>query len=499
MSLTFEFEVRETDLLGRNGTINVNGKRFATPCLLPVVHPVRQLIPMNQLHEMGFEALMTNSFILYKRLREEALQKGLHSLLAYDGALMTDSGGYQVLEYGSVEVSNIQIAEFQVGIGSDLAVTLDRPTGYSRSVRHARSTTTQSLKSAIETITEFGDSDTTWVGPIQGGLFPRLISMASRRLVNAGFRFLALGSPTPVMENYHFDELVNMILAARRNMPYSMPLHLFGAGHPLTMALSVALGSDTFDSASYILFARQGRYMTERGILNVNEMEYLPCSCPACNSTSPNELKGLTGEERIITLSLHNLYLLRKEMMNCRQAISEGRLWDVVEERAAAHPSVQAALLEIAKHSDSLEAGTPMLKERGLLVRGATDLFRPELRIASRRLNSVRKRRAPKALLLVGPDGMPSSLMRLSTGNRRALERGEVDLYRLHPQLGPYPSELDFVYPFTQTVQVDTHVGDDSILEGIKRLKSLGYMSVRELRDDGDRYRPVRKSKSRPR
>ena len=143
-----------------------------------------------------------------------------------------------------------------------------------------------------------------------------------------------------MMDNYLFADLVRMIVAARRAMPYSVPLHLFGAGHPLTLPLSVALGCDTFDSASYVLFARQGRYMTERGTLILEEMTYLPCSCPTCNSTTRTDLVLMERRERVNKLSLHNLYLLRQDVLRCKEAISEGRLWDLVEERAAAHPRV---------------------------------------------------------------------------------------------------------------------------------------------------------------
>jgi 7-cyano-7-deazaguanine tRNA-ribosyltransferase len=495
--MNFKFEVRETDLLARNGLMTVNGRRFETPCLLPVIHPVSQIISTKRLHEMGFEALMTNALIIHQRLKEKALERGIHALLDYDGALMTDSGGYQVLEYGSVEITNHQIAEFQSLIGSDLAVTLDRPTGYSRSVSYAKATMEYSLSNALETISEYRTTKTVWVGPVQGGLFPRLLARSSRGLASAGFRFLALGSPTPVMENYHFDELVTMIMTTRRNIPYSMPLHLFGAGHPLTMALSIALGSDTFDSASYILFARVGRYMTERGILELSDMQYLPCNCPSCNSTSANELKIMPRADRTERLALHNLYLLRKELMNCKQAISEGRLWDVVEERAASHPSVHAAFLEITKNADALEAGTPLIKERGLMLRSRADLARPELRIASRRLGALRSRRAHEAIIVICPDGMPTNLVHLGQRTRKRIERGELDLYRLHPQLGPYPAELDFVYPFTQTVQEEVTPRKESVDADVRRLKVAGYAAVRVLRDLRREARPISGIKNR--
>ncbi len=489
--MSFTFEVKETDLLARNGVITVNGRRFETPCLLPVIHPVSQIISPKKLREMGYEALMTNALIIHQRLKEKALEKGIHSLLDHDGAIMTDSGGYQVLQYGSVKITNHQISEFQSRIGSDLAVTLDRPTGYSRSLKYATATMEYSLSNSLETVSEYGNSNTVWVGPVQGGLFPRLLAKSSRKLVEGGFRFVALGSPTPVMENYHCDELVTMIITTRRNISYSMPLHLFGAGHPLTMALSIALGSDTFDSASYILFAKQGRYMTERGILEISEMQYLPCNCPSCNSTSANDLKLMPRTEQTERLALHNLYVLRKELMNCKQAISEGRLWDVVEERAASHPSVHAAFLEIAEHSAALEAGTPLIKERGLLLRSRTDLERPELRIASRRLRALLTRHAPRAILILCPEGIPTNLVRLGARVLSGIQKGETDLYRLHTQLGPYPAELDFVYPFTQTVQADVLPRRDAVAAAVHSLKASGYSAVRVVRNFRGDLRPT--------
>ncbi len=383
------FEVKETDLMGRVGVLKVGGKSIETPCLVPVIHPVLRDIPLAKYTEMGFGALMTNAFITYKRRREEALEKGLHRMLGYDGVIMTDSGGYQVLQYGQVDMTPEVIAEFQSAVGSDLAVTLDRPTGYSLSEEYARETMKVSLEGAKETIRKFGRSNTMWVGPIQGGLFDSLVKRSTRALLKAGFEFLALGSPVEMMDNYLFADLVRMIVAARRSMPYSVPLHLFGAGHPLTLPLSVALGCDTFDSASYVLFARQGRYMTERGTLILEEMTHLPCSCPTCNSTTKTDLVLMERTERVTKLSLHNLYLLRQDVLRCKEAISEGRLWDLVEERAAAHPRVMTAFREMAKNSAWLSTGTPFLKERGLLVRSEVDDSRPEIATARAHLRTA--------------------------------------------------------------------------------------------------------------
>ncbi len=481
MPTPFSFEVRETDLMGRIGVVTVGKKSFETPCLTPVIHPVWRDIPVSQFESMGFKVLMTNSYILYKRQRSEALSKGLHRLIGFDGVMMTDSGGYQVLEYGDTGFTPEEIAEFQSGIGSDLAVTLDRPTGYSNSKAYARGTMQESLRAAKATIQKFGDSNTNWVGPIQGGIFSDLVRSSARGLVESGFQMLALGSPVELMEGYLFGPLVEMIVNAKRSMPYSMPLHLFGAGHALTLPLSIALGCDTFDSASYMLYAKKERYMTERGTLQLDRMSYLPCSCPICNGTSLSDLRSSPREERIRKIALHNLHILRADVLRCKEAILEGRLWDLVEERAMAHTSAAVAFRALVRdHADWLTKPTRFLKLRGLMVRSDDDARRPEIALAKAHLERVMSRRrspgSPTTAVLV-PSLAAPPLTKTSARARRIKDLGEAQLFRMNPVLGPYPAELEFVFPFAQTVS-DRSFPEASVDSAVKKLKALGYKRV---------------------
>jgi 7-cyano-7-deazaguanine tRNA-ribosyltransferase len=471
--MDFAFEVRESDLMGRIGRIRVGGKVLETPCLFPVIHPVSQSVTTHELESMGFRGLMTNSYIIMSRRKDEALEKGIHNMLDYSGVLMTDSGGYQVLEYGDLGVGYRRIASFQMGIGSELSVTLDRPTGFNASEDYARSTVQCSLRNAVSTMEEYGQEKTVWVGPVQGGLFLGLLSKSAVSLVRAGFVFLALGSPVEVMKSYRFSELVAMIVATRRAIPYSVPLHLFGAGHPLTVGLAVALGCDTFDSASYILFARGGRYMTELGVSRLDLMEFLPCSCPICSKTTVAGLRELDFKDRTRSLALHNLHVLRKEVEACKEAIAEGRLWDFVQEKAMAHPRLFGALGGFANAGALPREGTPLLKEKGLFVRDARDLARPELAVARERLKRCTKRSSRTAVLVNSDLPLPLSRLRLRTENLPA----RCDFYRLHPALGPYPAELEFVYPYTQTVSPSGGYGRASSA-ALKQLRSIGYSRV---------------------
>jgi len=491
--LSFSFEVRDSDLMGRIGVLKVGGKTLETPCLLPVIHPVSQGVTTHELKSMGFRGLMTNSYIIGARRRQEALTKGIHAMLDFDGIFMTDSGGYQVLEYGDLATDYRQVASFQVSIGPELAVTLDKPTGFSESASYARSTMKLSLGNAVATMNEFGKGKTTWVGPVQGGLFPRLLENSAGSLVEAGFEFLALGSPVQVMENYRFADLVRMIIATKNAIPYSVPLHLFGAGHPLTMALAVALGCDTFDSASYILFARKNRYMTERGVTRLETMKFLPCSCRVCESTSVKDLVEADRVERTRSLAIHNLLVLKKEVESCREAIAEGRLWDLVREKASCHPSLVEALAEFALAGAALRGGTPPLKDRGLFVRDAYDHRRPELAEASERLSGVMTRRSGTAVLIAGANTLPYEMLRLTARPPKG-----ADVYKLHPALGPYPVELDFVYPFTQSV-CSPGARSSEAKEAVRRLRSLGYSRVRliSMRDGLEKGAAPSRSKRR--
>jgi len=477
----FSFEVRETDMMGRVGVMTVGKKSFETPCLTPVIHPVWRDIPLSQFKAMGFGILMTNSYILYKRNRSEALERGLHELIGFDGVVMTDSGGYQVLEYGDTEFTPEEIAEFQSKIGSDLAVTLDKPTGYSNSRAYARETMGASLRAAEATIGKFGDSDTVWVGPVQGGIFSDLVRSSAGGLVKAGFQVLALGSPVELMEGYLFSPLVEMIVNARKSMPYSTPLHLFGAGHPLTLPLSVALGCDTFDSASYMLYAKKERYMTERGTLQLDRMTYLPCSCPVCNGTTVNDLRATPREDRVRKIALHNLHVLRADVLRCKEAICEGRLWDLVEERAMAHTSAAVAFRALIRdHSEWLVKPTPLLKLRGLMVRSEEDTLRPELSLARAHLERLLARRragrARRTAVLVPRSAAPP-LTKSSGKIRRIKDLDRADIYRINPQLGPYPAELEFVFPFAQTIS-DRVAAGSSVEACVKSLKRMGYAKV---------------------
>lgn len=204
------FEIKEKDLLARIGRLKTKYGTIETPLLFPVVNPFTQLISPRKIRErFGFEALTTNAYILKKHLEKQPSNDGLHQFLDFKGPVMTDSGAYQILVYGDVEVTPKEIIEYQETIGSDIATILDIPTGWKVTKEHASETVNETLKRAKEFFQLKNREDILWVGPVQGGKYLDLVTESARAMGKLPFDIHALGSPTEVMERYRFDVLTD--------------------------------------------------------------------------------------------------------------------------------------------------------------------------------------------------------------------------------------------------------------------------------------------------
>ena len=373
------FEISKTDLAGRIGTLETNHGKIETPAYVPVIHPVKQTIPSKKIKEIGFDLVITNAYITRNNYGDKALAKGIHKIIDYDRGIMTDSGGYQVLEYGDVPVSPTEMADFEKGIMTDFAIPLDKPTGFGLPIKKAEAYVKHTLKVCKQTLKDSKDNGQIWIGPIQGGEHFDLVAKSTKNLVKMGYKMLALGSPVEFMESYEYRLLAQMIVAAKKEIPHNIPLHLFGAGHPLTIPFAVALGCDTFDSASYMLYAKQNRYITDDGTRNLEEIDVFPCNCEVCTKYSPDKLRKLESAEKINQLAIHNLFAIKLEVDKVKQAIHEGRLWEYVLKKARAHPKLFEMVDVMTENFEFLGLGTPKFKEKAIFLYGKEDQYRPEV------------------------------------------------------------------------------------------------------------------------
>ena len=159
-------------------------------------------------------------------------------------------------------------------------------------------------------------------------------------MTDLGFTFCPVGAVVPLMESYRYRDLVSVVMAAKRTLSPSACVHLFGAGHPAMFALATAMGCDLFDSAAYALYAKDGRYLTAHGSYRIGELADLPCACAVCRSHTAEELRTAKDRERL--LALHNLHVTLAEIARIRQAIADGTLWELVDERCRGHPQLLA-------------------------------------------------------------------------------------------------------------------------------------------------------------
>ncbi|MEM3536310.1 MAG: tRNA guanosine(15) transglycosylase TgtA [Candidatus Bathyarchaeia archaeon] len=449
------FESKDKDLLARIGKLKTKSGTVETPLLFPVINPAVQLIPPRRIMEdFGFEALITNAYILKRRFQNKPTEKGIHKFLDYNGVVMTDSGAYQILVYGDIETTPEEIVEYQEWLDTDIATILDLPTGWKPSKAYAEKTVDETIKRAKELFKIKTRDDILWVGPVQGGKHLDLVAKSAVEMGKLPFQIYALGSPTEVMENYRFDVLVDMILTAKMNLPVEKPLHLFGAGHPLMFSLAVALGCDLFDSAAYAIYARENRYMTETGTWGLNELDYFPCACPKCSKTTPKEVLEMPQKERQAFIAEHNLYVCCSELKRVKQAIKDGRLWEHLELRAHGHPFLFQALKKLKNYAEYVEKYSPTVKKSGLFFFNYVGLSRPEVVRHQRRIKERYNPPKNAKILLLMPQTSTKPFHKSKEYKEVKRTLGDY-LANVHicfyaAPFGVIPVELDEVYPLSQ-------------------------------------------------
>ena len=435
--MTLHFEVLEKDIAGRIGRLSDGSKMVTTPALLPVINPHLPIITPREMQNLGIEALITNAYIISRseEFRSRALEEGLHRMLDFDGIIMTDSGSFQLSVYGEVEITNRQTLEFQQAIGSDIIVPLDIPTSPDadrETVEREWAITFSRLKEAI---TICDHEHHTLAGPVQGGMFPDLREQAARDVSGLDLSFCPFGAVVPLMETYQYRDLVKVVMAMKRGISPSICVHLFGAGHPSMFALAVAMGCDLFDSAAYALYAKDGRYMTVHGSYHLAELTYLPCSCSVCSGHTAQELQKSPEKERL--LALHNLHVTIAEINRVRQAIKDGVLWELVDERCRGHPELLRGYRTLLEYSEELERQDRVSKRR-FFYRGDESCRRTEI---IRYHEMVKRLPAGEKVIILFDRGGQS---------KRKTEGFDTIMY-FKPPFGPYMPEMRETFPIGQS------------------------------------------------
>ena len=464
------FEIKAKDMRGRVGVLKTKHGDIKTPNLMPVIHPRKQTVNVK---EYGADIVITNAYLIYKdeELSKKALDVGLHELINFDGPIMTDSGSFQLSVYGDVDITNKEVIEFQEAIGTDIGTSLDIPTAPYVDYDKAKEDLEITLERAKEAISFVKDNDYEMKinSVVQGSTYPDLREYCARELTKLDADLYPIGAVVPLMEMYHYRDLVDAVMHSVKCLPDSKARHLMGAGHPMIFALCVAMGCDLFDSAAYILYAEADRFLTTRGTVKLENLTEMPCSCEVCCKYTPDDLRAMDKEERTQLIAQHNLHVSFAELRLIRQAIAEGSLMELVEERCRAHPMLLDAVRHLGEYSEDLERYDPRSKKSAFFYTGPESLKRAEVTRHLKKLEEMDKKknlvvlpayRKPyskylsnsfKEFLIYAMDESGEDSIEENNFNDLKIENEDTDFMVLDVPFCLIPLELDEVYPLSQS------------------------------------------------
>lgn len=437
------FQIKKRDGLARIGIIKTNHGHFTTPTLLPVINPNDMLISPSEMRDIfGTEMIITNSYVIYQTRREEALEKGVHGLLRYDGSVMTDSGSFQSYIYGNVEVSQNEILDFQRKIGSDFFTMLDVFSSPDAPLTQTEMDVEETIKRARDASEKYPDG---LVLTVQGGKEMELRKRCAEAYKELKCSIIGIGGVVPIMERYEYPTIVDVVISVKMNISPAKPVHLFGNGHPMFFSVGVLLGCDIFDSAAYIKYAKDERMMFLDGTRHLEDLKYFPCACPVCSKNNPMDVIGMDETDKIKLLSMHNLYVSYGELRFIKESIHEGRMWEHTSKICVGHPRLRDALKEIVKYSDYIEKFTHTSKNFAMRYIVPEDIMRPEMHHYYRKLMEYTPQHKTCICMIVNNtyDAVKDEKV------RKIIDEGCADFIMISPW-GPVPAEFAQMYPSGQ-------------------------------------------------
>jgi len=365
-----KFELKAQDRFARCGTLTLAHGTVATPAFMPVgtYGTVKALSPA-ELKQIGAEIVLGNTFHLWLRPGLEVIQAhgGLHRFMAWDGPLLTDSGGYQVFSLGKLRKVSEEGVQFQSPVNgdacflspeesmriqrvlnADIVMVFDECTPYPANEKETLKSMELSLRWAERSKRAHESNRNALFGIVQGGMHEHLREESLRGLVDIGFDGYAIGGLSVGEPKRDMQRVLKHIAP---QLPQDRPRYLMGVGTPEDIVNAVEQGMDMFDCVLPTRNARNGWIFTRHGTIKLRNAQYRDdvrpldenCSCYTCKHFTRAYLHHLQRVNEILGARLntiHNLYYYLELMRGLRSAISASRFADFVEEFKQARHSV---------------------------------------------------------------------------------------------------------------------------------------------------------------
>ncbi len=297
--------------------------------------------------------VLANTYHLYLRPGIDVIEKmgGLHRFMAWDGAILTDSGGYQVFSLapfckinddGVTFRSHIDGSEhfltpelsvrYQETLGADVIMALDECSAYGDSTEKVKRAMDRTHRWAERCLKAHKRNDQTLYAIVQGGMLPELRKLSAEHLKKFDFPGYAIGG---LSVGEPKDITFTLVEQTASLLPGNKPRYLMGLGAPEDIIEGVARGIDIFDSALPTRVARNGALFTRKGRINIRRATYSKmdspldpdCDCYTCRTFSAAYLSHLFRSEELLALRLatvHNLRFINNLTQDIRNAILDG-------------------------------------------------------------------------------------------------------------------------------------------------------------------------------
>jgi queuine tRNA-ribosyltransferase len=352
-----KFSVTHRDGNARRGMLELAHGRVDTPAFMPVgtYGTVKAMSP-EEVAASGAQIVLGNTFHLWLRPGLEVIAKhgGLHRFMAWNGPILTDSGGFQVFSLGDlrkVKEEGVHFASpingdrllltpeesmrIQKTLNSDIAMVFDECLAYPASEERAAESMRMSMRWAARSKESWDDGNgNALFGIVQGGVYSHLRAESVKGLVGIGFDGYAIGG---LAVGEPEEERLRVMHEVAPALPSDQPRYLMGVGTPEDLVQAVAAGLDMFDCVLPTRNARNGWLFTRSGDIRIRNARYRDddgplderCACYTCRHFTRAYLYHLDKAKEMLGArlnTLHNLHYYQELMRELRAAIEEGNL-----------------------------------------------------------------------------------------------------------------------------------------------------------------------------
>lgn len=360
-----QFKLTHQSGAARRGQLSLAHGVVETPAFMPVgtYGAVKSLSP-NEIRDIGAHIILGNTFHLWLRPGLEVIQQfgGLHQFIAWDGPILTDSGGFQVWSLGALRKISEQGVQFRSPINgdscfltpeesmriqrvlnSDIVMIFDECTPYPATQQQAADSMQLSLRWAKRSKQAHQGNPNALFGILQGGMYEQLRDDSLAGLIDIGFDGYAIGG---LSVGEPKDDMLRILAHSAPKLPQDKPRYLMGVGTPEDLLDAVSYGVDMFDCVMPTRNARNGWLFTRHGDIKLKNARYRQdqrpidseCTCYTCQHFSRAYLHHLfrVGEmlgSRLNTI--HNLHYYQQLMAGMRQAIEQDQ-FDQFKQQALA-------------------------------------------------------------------------------------------------------------------------------------------------------------------